>query len=634
MDELSERAVADVALRRHWEAANRALIAKMISELAYEQVLAIVELSTPCVFDDLGAMGSEQQYDFALDADPRGRWTFLAQLNLWGQLLIDIDSLTPPEDARMEAADLLLALGPGLGMDDARLAESLEDLFNTLRADCELIEAHRQLPADRAIGLPEAERQALLDGHPKFLFNKGRRGWGLQALRAYAPEYGERIRLDWVAILRARLQSGGEAVDSDRLLASVLDEDALAELRATLARRVAETGYRIEQFALMPVHPWQWQQMLAMLHAGDIGRGEMIHLGSFGDEFIAQQSLRTLTNVSERDRAGTYDVKLPLSIMNTSSYRGIPGRYMLAGPAVSHWLRARAGDDDEFVRAGLEILAEPASAVLEHDQYARLPGAPYRYRELCGVIWREGLMPRVGSNEQALLMAELMQSDADGRPWLAAYIDAADCDPELWLSRLFEATLIPMYHLLCRYGMTIIAHGQNLTLILRDGLPHRLALKDFQGDLRLIDEDFPEAADLPRELLEVTVRLPADKLIHDLQTGHFVTLLRFVAPLAPAVGISERRFYQLCAEVLETYMARHSDMAERFAQFSLFRPRILRLGLNRSKFLHDAEGAAGRMLPDMDYEIDNPLALVTRASRPFGPGERHQSQGGDRIPHE
>ncbi|OHV07647.1 IucA/IucC family protein [Kushneria phosphatilytica] len=634
MGETSEHVVADVAIRRHWDAANRALIAKMISELAYEQVLPIVELSTPCVFDDFGALGSEQQYDFALDTDPRGRWTFLAQLNLWGQLLIDIDSLTPPDGVRMEAADLLLAIGPALGMDDARQAESLEDLFNTLRADCELIEAHRQLTADRAIGLPEAERQALLDGHPKFLFNKGRRGWGLEALRAYAPEYGERIRLDWIAILRQRLHAGGEPVDSEYLLASVLDDDALRELRATLQRRVKETDHAVEEYALMPVHPWQWQQMLAMLHVGDIGRGEMIHLGSFGDEFIAQQSLRTLTNVSERPGAGSHDIKLPLSIMNTSSYRGIPGKYMLAGPDVSHWLRVRAGDDDEFVRAGLEILAEPASAVLEHDQYARLAGAPYRYRELCGVIWREGLTPRVGEGEQALLMAELMQCDADGRPWLAAYIDAADCDPELWLTRLFEATLVPMYHLLCRYGMTIIAHGQNLTLILRDGLPHRLALKDFQGDLRLTDEDFPEAADLPSTLLEVTVRLPADKLIHDLQTGHFVTLLRFVAPLAPAVGVSERRFYQLCAEVLENYMARHPEMAERFAKFTLFRPRILRLGLNRSKFLHDAEGASSRMLPDMDYEIDNPLALVTRASRPFGPGERQQSQGKDRIPHE
>ncbi len=32
---------------------------------------------------------------------------------------------------------------------------------------------------------------------------------------------------------------------------------------------------------------------------------------------------------------------------------------------------------------------------------------------------------------------------------------------------------------------------------------------------------------LPQEVRDVTSRLSADYLIHDLQTGHFVTVLRF-----------------------------------------------------------------------------------------------------------
>lgn len=614
------------AIRAHWELANRQMVAKMISELAWEQVL------TPECDGDGWRLAispvAEAERSTSAESLACGVWHFRARANLWEQLLIDADSLAAPFDnTPIDAAEFLLALAPGMGMRDTHLAEHLEDLFNTLRGDCWLIEVHQRLGADEAIALTEVQRQAILDGHPKFLFNKGRRGWGLAALLQYAPEYARPFQLGWLMVRRDRLHASPMAIDADELLDAVLSP---ADKRALLAARDGKCAVLSESaaaFALMPVHPWQWEQMLAMLHVGDIGAGDMAWLGRFGDHFVAQQSLRTLTNAT---RPGAFDVKLPLTIMNTSSYRGIPGQYMLAGPAASQWLKARAADDPEFLKARLEILAEPASAVLEHRHYGRLSRAPYRFRELCGVIWREGLAPGVKEGEQALLMAELMQCDGRGRAWLAAYIEASGVDGETWLLKMFEATLIPMYHLLCRFGMTIIAHGQNLTLLLQNGLPHRLALKDFQGDLRLVDEDFPEAGDLPEALIEATVRLPPQKLIHDLQTGHFVTLLRFIAPLAPQAGVSETRFYQLCAKALGTYMARQPELYERFARFSLFKPRILRLGLNRSKFLHANDSAAARMLPDMDYRIDNPLYHCLDADDPLrAHGERALSRQGE-----
>ncbi|SDM20753.1 aerobactin synthase [Franzmannia pantelleriensis] len=581
----------DTCLAPHWETVNRELIAKMIGELAYEQVIALTSDSD----------------DHQLDLGEAGAWRFRASVNLWRQPRIDPTSLVPPDGASLEAADFLLALAPKLGMNDAQVAEHLEDLFATLRANCRLRETCRGLSADEAILLPEPQRQRLLDGHPKFLFNKGRRGWGLEALARYAPEHGNAFRLSWVAIAGDALECGGGPIDAAPLLDSALDESEKARLCQALALRVTDPAI----YRLLPVHPWQWQQWLGPLHAADIAHRRLVYLGEFGDSYVPQQSLRTLTNVS---RQAAYDIKLPLTIMNTSCYRGIPGRFLLAGPAASAWLKARALDDEEFSRVNLEILAEPAGAVLPHEQYAHLPQSPYRYRELFGVIWREALAPRLAANEQALLMAELMQVDEDGRPWLAAYLTAAGAHApqavQAWFTRMFEVTLVPLWHLMCRYGVSLIAHGQNLTLILRDGWPHRLALKDFQGDLRLVDEEFPEAHDLPAELKDVTVRLPPEKLIHDLQTGHFVTTLRFIAPHAAACGVSEACFYRLCGDVLAAYRDRHPELAERFIRFELFAPRILRLTLNRAKFLHATDAAAERMLAEMELRVDNPLYFV------------------------
>ncbi|MBF4213611.1 IucA/IucC family siderophore biosynthesis protein, partial [Pseudomonas donghuensis] len=48
----------------------------------------------------------------------------------------------------------------------------------------------------------------------------------------------------------------------------------------------------------VPLHPWQWQQKIAIHFLAQLARGEMVELGEFGDEYLAQQSLRTLTNAS------------------------------------------------------------------------------------------------------------------------------------------------------------------------------------------------------------------------------------------------------------------------------------------------------------------------------------------------
>jgi aerobactin synthase len=82
----------------------------------------------------------------------------------------------------------------------------------------------------------------------------------------------------------------------------------------------------------------------------------MVELGEFGDEYLAQQSLRTLTNASRR---APFDIKLPLTIYNTSCYRGIPGKYIAAGPLASRWLQQQFATDATLIRSARRCLANP-----------------------------------------------------------------------------------------------------------------------------------------------------------------------------------------------------------------------------------------------------------------------------------
>ncbi|MFX3845465.1 IucA/IucC family C-terminal-domain containing protein, partial [Streptococcus suis] len=94
-----------------------------------------------------------------------------------------------------------------------------------------------------------------------------------------------------------------------------------------------------------------------------------------------------------------------------------------------------------------------------------------------------------------------------------------------------------------------------------------ILLKDFQGDMRLVESDYPEQASLAEGVKQVTVRLPEELIIHDLQTGHFVTTLRFISPLVAQLGYSEAQFYQLLGDRLKAYMAEHPEYQHRFTKF-------------------------------------------------------------------
>ncbi|WP_428771587.1 IucA/IucC family protein [Vibrio sp.] len=585
-----------IALHQYWHQANRKLVAKILSEFAYEQAFQF----------------QATEHGYALHLDDGTRYTFTGSANIWGQMMIDPESLarvSVREPSALPSAALLMRdLQPLLAMSDDALAEHLEDLNATLLADCQLMLRKEPMTARDLAFLPAERQQCYFDGHPKFAFNKGRRGWGSDDLNRYAPESQQPFQLEWVAVHNSILKlATNDNVDWQQLLLASVSQHELDKMASLVATFDVDTAH----YTYIPVHPWQWQQKLSLLFVREIAAKQLIYLGRFGDQFLAQLSLRTLSNVTRPD---SFDIKLPLTIMNTSCYRGIPGRYILAGPTASDWIDSLFKTDELLRTKQAEVLQEPAAAYAAQADYALLEQAPYRYHELLGVIWRESTSSKLRQGESAILMAALMECDNQGRPLIAEYIERSGIGVAAWLGEMFDAVVIPYYHLLCKYGVSLIAHGQNVTLVLENARPKRILLKDFQGDMRLVERDYPEQATLDEEVKKVTVRLPAQLIIHDLQTGHFVTTLRFISPLVARLGFSERQFYQLLGERLNAYMAAHPQYRCRFAEFDLFKPRILRIGLNLAKFRHSTDSSAARMLPDMDDMIDNPLVIAQQSS--------------------
>ncbi|WP_230374333.1 IucA/IucC family protein [Pontivivens ytuae] len=552
----------------------------MVSEMTWEELLHPV---------------GDRHYELQLASGAHYR--FQAERRIWDNLDIVPDSLETDNTSPCPLRFVVDARAE-FGMSPATEATFLRELSNTLRQDLELERLYGDLDAKALINLPPARLHAILNGHPKAIANKGRLGWGESDLAAYAPEYGEPLQLFWVAARRDALRSGRTAgtVPED-VLTAVLGPDAEA-----LHTAAGEAG-ATRDHVLLPVHPWQWDNVISQAFLAEISEGRVVPLGRFGPQFVATPSIRTLTPAE----GGPYDVKLSLGILNTSAWRGMPGKYIEHGGAISDWLTGLVADDP--VLAGrVTVLREALGYWYEHPVYADCPEAPYRHHEMLGAIWRDAAEHRTGSDRRAVLAAALFHEGACRTPLAAAYAEAAGMPIENWLAHLFDATVVPLWHILCRYGAAFIAHGQNVTVILDGHVPVGMAIKDFQGDLDLVDQDFSEMEGLDPDIRALLPRKPPAYIVHDIQTAHFVTVLRFLsAGLARSAALNERAFYDILSARLMRYAAEHPELKSRFEMFALFEDVMPKVCINRVRFAIGYEDSAERPLPARGTDLVNPL---------------------------
>ncbi|MFJ6635315.1 IucA/IucC family protein [Streptomyces sp. NPDC091376] len=546
-----------------WHRAARRLLAKMISEFAYEEIIEPLP------------QGGDDRY--ALRLDDGETLSFRARRGAYGSWQVAPGSVECDGAALTDPLRFLVGARRLLSLDGATLGHLVRELNTTLAADCRL--DHTALLAARLAELDYAALEGHQTGHPWLVLNKGRLGFSARDAARWTPEARTPARLPWIAVstrLAAYRGVPGLATP-DRLYATELDPAVRDAFSAALRSRGADpAGY-----LFLPVHPWQWDQVLLPLYAPSIARGEIIPLTTDGDLRLPQQSIRTFLNTSRPDR---HTVKLPLSVLNTLVWRGLPTERTLAAPAVTAWVHGLR-DADPFLRdeCGVILLGEVASVTVEHPHYDRLPEVPYQYKELLGAIWREPL--RLPPGERARTLASLTHTDPEGRAFTAELVERSGLAATVWLRHLFAALLPPLLHFLYRYGTVFSPHGENVIVVFDDhDVPVRLAIKDFVDDVNVSAQPLPEHDTMPEDVREVLLTEEPAFLTQFIHSGLFVGVFRYLAPLCEEqLGVTEDEFWSLVRAEILRYHARFPEQKDRYELFDLLTPRIERLCLNRNR---------------------------------------------------
>jgi siderophore synthetase component len=466
------------------------------------------------------------------------------------------------EPRPLDAQQLVIELRPLLGVPDALLGTYLEEIAATLAASAWKV-AHPE--GRRVAELVTADlatvEAAMTEGHPGFVANSGRIGFGVSDHRAYAPEAAGDVRLVWLAAHRDHTHLAScEGVTERELYASQVGDDVLA----CFSDRLRSLGLDPDDYLYLPAHPWQWEHKIAVTFAPDVAARRLVPLGPGPDAYRAQQSIRTFLDVDRPDR---HYVKVALAIQNMGFLRGLSPAYMRVTPAINDHVARMVAADPEFAACGFEVLREVASIGYTGDAYHRagdVTGPAPAQRRMVAALWRESPVPRLGEGERAATMAALLHRDPDGAHLATAWVERSGLDPVTWLRAYLRVYLRPVAHALLAHDLAFMPHGENVILVLRDGLPVRAMLKDI-GEEVVALHDRPLPPDVERIRMKTTPEVAALSVHTDVFDG----VLRHLAGILDADGaLPAKTFWDEVGRCLAGHATDHPEAHDRVDLFA------------------------------------------------------------------
>ncbi|MFD5617393.1 IucA/IucC family protein [Streptomyces yangpuensis] len=578
-----------------WARANRALVRKAIAEFAHERLLTPVPLGGDrySVVSDDGAV--EYHFDAARQV-----------LDHWSVDEATITRLRDGASLPLDALDFHIEFQQTLGLSAEVMPVYLEEISSTL-AGSAFKYTKPQIPADvLAKSSFQDIETGMTEGHPCFVANNGRLGFGVHEYHAYAPEAANPVHLIWAAAHKdVATFTAGAGLEHDSFMRAELG-DAAVEL---FAAKLRSLDLDPADYLLFPVHPWQWWNKTTITFATEIANRRLVLLGEGEDAYLPQQSIRTFFNTTTPTK---HYVKTAISVLNMGFMRGLSAAYMEATPAINDWLHQLIESDEVLRSVDFSIIRERAAIGYRHLQYERATDRYSPYRKMLAALWRESPVNSLGDGERLATMASLLHVDAEGKSFVGALIEESGLTPAEWLKPYLRAYLLPLVHCFYQYDLAYMPHGENTILVIKDGVVQRAIFKDIAEEIVIMDAD----AVLPPAVERIRADVPEDMKLLSIFTDVFDCFFRFLSSILVSEGIcTEETFWRAVADCAHDYQESMPALAEKFERYDFFAEEfqlscLNRLQLRNNKQMVDLSDPSAAL--QLIGNLKNPVAAFAR----------------------
>ncbi|WP_028561824.1 IucA/IucC family protein [Paenibacillus pinihumi] len=348
--------------------------------------------------------------------------------------------------------------------------EELERLLNNSKRHMERYFHHFLKQSKINLDFRTCE-QLLLGGHPFHPTPKSLEGFSPEDSLAYSPEFRTSFTLHGFAIARSHLAENWLAPHM-----SGNDAPWVPEALRQAAR--SKVNGALDNYALLPCHPWQARYLLSLPPVQELVRKQIIiDLGASGPVVYPTSSVRTVWNAEDN-----CFYKLSLHIRITNFIRENNLEQLL-----------RTYDAARIVhKVRKESYFPPSFRILLDEGYrtVQIPDAAQQVSDRVtagfSMIMREAPAACNDSNQPPYVIASLLEiPPGDSMPLLfhAVRNGLKDEEPEWisWFQTYLDISMKPVLQLFVEKGISLEAHVQNAMIGLEHGMPSIFYIRDLEG---------------------------------------------------------------------------------------------------------------------------------------------------------
>ena len=549
-----------------WLIVNKQLVKKAISEFTHELILS-PKLNIKNIDSDWNS------YELITDHKDIS-YHFKAKKFHLDHWYIDVNSLKKIKNNKEENVDALLfivELKKTLQISNEFLTTYLEEISSTLISLAYKFENEKFTSRQLVDKDFQDIEHSMYEGHPCFVANSGRIGFGINDFNKYAPETNNPFKILWVAAHKKyATYTGIEELNYINLLIHELGISKINEFNDFLEKlKVTQSDY-----VFIPVHPWQWDHKLVHIFASDIANKNIILLGESDDSYSAQQSIRTLFNLTKPNK---YYTKTALSILNMGFVRGLSPYYMKSTPHITKWINNLLGEDVYLQSTGFKMLGEIATVGYRNHYYETL-GKTNSHNKMLSALWRESPFTKIEDTEKVMTMASLLHIDTNNISFLGELVKKSKVSMTIWLEKYLEAYLKPLIHCFYKYELVFMPHGENIILVLENNTPKSILMKDITEEVIVFNEEMKLPEHVDRLFTKTTDRMKILSIFTDV----FDCFFRFLGQILEThCNYSENKFWKLVSQSILEYQECYPEYASKYKKYDLFTDYFDRCCLNK-----------------------------------------------------
>ncbi|MDR9833077.1 staphyloferrin B biosynthesis protein SbnF [Staphylococcus coagulans] len=486
--------------------------------------------------------------------------------------------------------------------DEEKLEHFIIELLQTELKDIQAWRYRMKHPVEKLVTYDDYEAYTM-DGHMYHPSYKSRLGFSLKDNATYGPDFRPAFQLHWVAVDKHNIEETiSQSIEVSQLLQAQLGSDTYTQFVETIQSH----GKDVDDVAILPVHPWQFERVIEVEFAEAKWQGELLYLGMSEEKYTPQQSIRTLTP----QQPERYYLKVPMSLTNTSTKRILAPHTIENAAQITDWIKKIQAHDVYLAETLKTVFLGEVLGQAYLNKQATETKQAHVYGAL-GVIWRENIHNYLEPKESAIPFNALYVLDTQQQPLIQTWI--AQYGLEAWLEQFFKVAIEPMIHMLYYHGIAFESHAQNMMLIHEDGWPTRIALKDFHDGIRFkrallsdIAQD-PKLKEMPESHKKINsnsfIETEDEALVRDFlhDAFFFINIAEIVRFINAQYQLEERKQWEMIAQVIKTYQ-NHFPNLQNYAHFDLFEPTIQVEKLTTRRLRDDSEMRI--------HHVNNPLGGV------------------------